>query len=129
MLSQPVDTVRSMGTRRELGDSGERLAADLYRRQGFVILDRNYRCPMGELDLVARRGSVLVFCEVKTRSSDRWGDPAEAVGRVKQGRLKRLAGHWLASHRPRAASIRFDVVAISAPPGGAPRIAQLIDAF
>ncbi len=118
-----------METHRVLGESGEDLAAALYRRQGFTIVDRNYRCPIGELDIVARKGSVLVFCEVKTRSSDRWGDPSEAVGRAKQGRLKRLAGHWLAGHRTGHARIRFDVVAVSAPPGAPPRVVQLTAAF
>ncbi len=118
-----------METRRALGASGEDLAAALYRRQGFVIVDRNYRCPAGELDIVARKGPLLVFCEVKTRSSDRWGDPSEAVGLVKQARLRRLAGHWLAAHRVRHADIRFDVVSISALPGASPRVVQLTDAF
>ncbi|MDQ3784287.1 MAG: YraN family protein [Actinomycetota bacterium] len=118
-----------METRRVLGESGEDLAAALYRRQGFAIVDRNYRCRIGELDIVARKGSLLVFCEVKTRSSDRWGDPSEAVGAVKQGRLRRLAGHWLATHRARHSEIRFDVVSISALPGAPPRVVQLTDAF
>ena len=118
-----------MDTRRALGESGEDLAAALYRRQGFAIVDRNYRCRIGELDIVARRGSLLVFCEVKTRSSDRWGDPSEAVGPVKQGRLRRLAGHWLATHRAGPAEIRFDVVTVSALPGAPPRVIQLADAF
>jgi putative endonuclease len=118
-----------MDTRRVLGDSGEDLAAALYRRQGFAIVDRNYRCRIGELDIVARRGSLLVFCEVKTRSTDRWGDPSEAVGPVKQGRLRRLAGLWLATHRVRAEEIRFDVVTVSALAGAPPRVTQLADAF
>lgn len=128
-MSHPATTVRPMETRRALGESGEDLAADLYLRQGFVIVDRNYRCRMGELDVVARKGSMMVFCEVKTRSSDRWGDPSEAVGRVKQGRLRRLAGHWLATHRTRHVEIRFDVVTVSALPGAPPRVVQLADAF
>lgn len=68
-----------MDARARLGRSGEDLAAAYYRRRGYDVLDRNYRCAGGELDLVLRRGRVVVFCEVKTRSGDRYGTPIEAV--------------------------------------------------
>jgi putative endonuclease len=77
-------------------------------------LDRNWRCREGELDLVVRIGGTVVFCEVKTRSSDRFGYPVEAVTGVKQARIRRLATRWLrergGSFGPRPRSIRFDVV-------------------
>jgi putative endonuclease len=103
-----------MDSRRDLGRTGEDLASDLYRRRGFEVIERNYRCRDGEIDIVARRGKLLVFCEVKARASNRWGEPAEAVGIVKQQRLRRLASRWLSERSPGAAEIRFDVVSIVA---------------
>jgi putative endonuclease len=80
------------------------------------VLARNWRCREGELDLITRAGATLVFCEVKTRSGARFGEPAEAVSRTKQARIRRLAARWLQEHRerlgPRPAVLRFDVVAI-----------------
>lgn len=101
-----------MDDRRAFGRAGEDRAADHYRRLGFRILERNYRCDLGEIDLVARRDDLIVFCEVKARRSDRWGAPCEAVGWRKQQRLRSLAGRWLAERRPGVARIRFDVVSI-----------------
>jgi putative endonuclease len=80
------------------------------------VLDRNWRCRDGELDLVARSRGTLVFCEVKTRSAAWFGEPAEAVSPTKQARIRRLAARWLQEHRQRLgarpAVLRFDVVAI-----------------
>lgn len=101
-----------MNARATLGRAGEDLAADLYRRRGFVVLERNYRCSLGEIDLVARRARLLVFCEVKARRTDFFGSPAEAVGRAKQARLRRLAARWMSERRPGPVEVRFDVVAI-----------------
>jgi putative endonuclease len=97
-----------------LGRQGEDLAAGWYRRRGYEVVARNWRCPLGEIDLVARRRRVIVICEVKTRRSDAFGAPALAVGAVKQQRLRRLAAQWLATSGPRGlVEVRFDVVAIS----------------
>ena len=101
-----------MDTRPVLGKRGEDLAAALYARLGFEIVERNFRTRQGEIDIVARRGDVLVFCEVKTRRSESWGLPAEAVAWPKQQRLRRLAAIWLRERRPGAVEIRFDVVSI-----------------
>lgn len=117
-----------MDARPVLGKSGEDLAADLYRRAGFDIVGRNHRTKAGELDLIVRKDRLLVFCEVKTRRSDRWGAPAEAVGRDKQRRLRLLAAEWLAQHRPGAVEVRFDVVSIVAR-GGRSEVAHIPDAF
>jgi putative endonuclease len=80
------------------------------------VLDRNWRCRQGELDLVLRLGRTVVFCEVKTRSGSGFGRPAEAVSLTKQARIRRLAARWLADHRDRLgarpAVLRFDVAAI-----------------
>jgi putative endonuclease len=117
-----------MEARSALGRTGEDLAVDLYRKRGFDILARNWRCPAGELDVVARRGRDVVFCEVKTRRSARWGAPAEAVDARKQARLRRLAARWLREHRQRAQVIRFDVVSVVALQGGV-EVQHIPDAF
>ena len=104
--------------RRMLGDYGERLAARFLEDHGMQVIDRNWRCAHGELDLVARDGDCLVFCEVKTRRSVRFGDPLEAVTGDKAVRLRRLAAAWLRAHDVHGARVRIDVVAILRPSSG-----------
>lgn len=105
-------------TRRRLalGAAGEEQAARWYRRRRYRVVERNWRCPAGEVDLVLLApDGVLVFAEVKTRSSLRYGTPAEAVTAAKQRRLRGLAAEYLrAGPAPRHRSIRFDVVSIVA---------------
>jgi putative endonuclease len=110
--------------RKRLGAVGESLAALHYERLGFAVLDRNWRCATGELDLVVGLDGLVVFVEVKSRSSAAFGHPAEAVTRDKQRRIRRLAVQWLAANDVRAATIRFDVVAVL---GG--RLEVVADAF
>jgi putative endonuclease len=97
-----------------LGRAGEEQAADWYVAHGYQILEQNWRTHLGEIDLVCARAhdNVIVFCEVKTRSSDRLGEPAEAVSRAKQLRLRRLAAAYLYRHACGPIDVRFDVVAI-----------------
>jgi putative endonuclease len=111
-----------------LGRHGEDLVALWYEERGYDLVSRNWRCREGELDIVARRGLVHVFCEVKTRSSAAFGHPAEAVGRLKQARLRRLAAMWFAAEGGAAEScngsnearrraggpVRFDVACVLA---------------
>ncbi len=97
----------------ELGRYGEELAARHLQRAGWTLLDRNWRCDVGEIDIVARRADVLTICEVKTRRSTRCGTPLEAVTPKKAARLRTLAARWLAAHDTRSAAIRIDVIAIS----------------
>ena len=99
--------------RRALGARGESAAAQWYEARGFVVVDRNWRRREGEIDLVVQRGRLLVFCEVKARSSARFGMPFEAVTRAKQLRLRRLAALWLAEHVVRGLELRFDVASVS----------------
>ena len=96
------------------GAAGEERAARWYAREGYEVVARNWRCKEGELDLVVRRRREVVFVEVKTRRTDRFGIPAEAITPVKQRRLRVLAGQYLAATEVRAASLRFDVVSILA---------------
>ena len=95
-----------------LGDHGERIAAAYLTDAGLRVLDRNWRCREGELDIVARDGDALVFCEVKTRRGVGYGHPVEAVTPVKQRRLRVLAQRWLAAHDEHGRDLRFDVVGV-----------------
>jgi putative endonuclease len=105
--------------RQALGAYGEELAARHLSERGLVVLDRNWRCPQGEIDLVLRDGDTLVVCEVKTRSSLDFGTPHEAVTPTKLARLRRLAGCWLAAHGMPARDVRIDLVAVLRPRRGA----------
>jgi putative endonuclease len=99
--------------RKSLGDYGENLAAAWYRRQGFDVVARNWRCREGELDVVASKPGILVFCEVKTRSSRQFGHPAEAVTVAKQAKLRKAALRFIAeTHRGFVPELRFDVAAV-----------------
>ena len=101
-----------MRTRREVGASGEDLAAAWYEANGYEVVDRNWRCRHGELDLVLRNGRQVVFCEVKARTGVGFGLPGEAITRDKKQRIRFLAARWLEDAKPRPAEIRFDVAAI-----------------
>lgn len=98
--------------RRAYGAAGEARAAAWYVERGYEVVERNWRCSEGELDLVVRRGADLVFVEVKARRTDRFGTPAEAVTPAKQRRLRRLASRYLEITGVHPSSLRFDVVAI-----------------
>ena len=135
--------MRNGGTgsaRRALGDAGEELAARWYVKAGFTVVDRNWRCREGELDLVVARAGIVVFCEVKTRRGARFGAPFEAVTITKQRRIRGLAVQWLAEHARMdvtgkgvpgtgAMEVRFDVASVTAPPGAPPTIEVITGAF
>ena len=103
---------------RALGDYGERVAARHLTDQGMVVLDRNWRCDEGELDLVLRDGPALVGCEVKTRTSLSHGSPHEALTDAKLARLRRLVQHWMRDHGVHPAETRVDLVAVLRPRRG-----------
>ncbi|HEY3630721.1 MAG TPA: YraN family protein [Jatrophihabitantaceae bacterium] len=113
-----------------VGQYGQRVAEQHLVDAGLSIIARNWRCSDGELDLIATEGPVLVFCEVKTRSSTAYGDPAEAVLGAKALRLRRLALRWLAEQKsygdPRYwPELRFDVVSVLRQPRGAASVRHL----
>ena len=108
-----------------LGAYGERLAAQRLVDAGMVVLDRNWTCDLGELDLVLRDSDVLVFCEVKTRTSSAFGHPLEAVTPVKAQRLRRLAARWIQDHDVHAPGIRIDVVGVLVEGRGAAEVEHL----
>src|SRR4051794_23601429 len=114
----PSTTDLPSGRRNALGRYGERVAARHLTDQGMVVLDRNWRCPAGEIDLVLRDGDVLVVCEVKTRSTDACGSPHEAITPAKLDRLQRLGLLWAEAHHVRPAETRIDLVAVHRPRRG-----------
>jgi putative endonuclease len=95
-----------------LGDFGETRAAAHYRAHGYAVLERNWRCRAGEIDLICARGTTLVVCEVKARTGSAHGHPLEAVTASKQRRLRRLAAIYLRQQGTRWAEVRFDVVSV-----------------
>ncbi|GAA4194436.1 YraN family protein [Streptosporangium oxazolinicum] len=101
-----------MAAKDELGRHGEQIAVDYLLAHDLQILDRNWRCPDGEIDIVAREGRTLVAVEVKTRSGRSHGTAFEAVTDAKIARLRRLAAGWLAERQDRFDAVRVDVVAL-----------------
>ncbi|TAK68095.1 MAG: YraN family protein [Actinomycetota bacterium] len=96
-----------------VGQYGEDVAARHLQASGLVVLERNWRCERGEIDIVAREGDVLVVCEVKTRRSAAYGSPLEAVTRRKAARLRALALRWLDERAVHPREIRFDVIGVT----------------
>lgn len=106
-------TTTTPGVRhRVLGQTGEDLAVDFLQRQGMVIIERNFRCPRGEIDIIARDGDAIVFVEVKTRRTLALGSPLEAVTGAKLRRIRMLAGIWLRGQREYFSTIRIDALGI-----------------
>jgi len=102
----------------ELGRAGEQVAAEYLERAGLRVLDRNWRCSIGEIDIVAAERQVMVVCEVKTRSDTRFGTPLEAITRNKRARLRRLASQWLVAHGVLFDEVRIDVIGLIRTPSG-----------
>lgn len=103
-------------TRARIGAEGEAFAERYLTGRGMRVLDRNWRCSSGEIDLVLLDGDIVVVCEVKTRRSKAFGEPIEAITRAKLARLRRLAGRWLAEHAVSCGGVRLDVVALHLDP-------------
>jgi putative endonuclease len=122
-MPRPVDP------RRSLANAGEDAVAAWYEDAGYRVVDRNWRCRDGELDVVVMRGDTLVFCEVKTRASTRFGAPVEAVTASKQRRLRMLAARWLAEHDTRRRTLRFDVASVMRASDGQLAVEVLEDAL
>ena len=106
-----------MAAKDTLGRRGEDLAVDYLAGAGLEIVERNWRCSLGEIDIVARDGSETVFVEVKTRAGLGYGHPLESITVAKLARLRRLAGAWCEAHPGSFTSIRIDAVAVIAPRG------------
>lgn len=112
-----------------VGAYGERVAVRYLVNQGMALLERNWRGTAGEIDIIVRDGDALVFCEVKTRRSETFGTPAEAVVPAKMRRLRRLAREWMAARGLRPRDVRFDVVSVRPQASGAAQVEHLRGAF
>jgi putative endonuclease len=112
-----------------IGAEGEELAAAHLTAKGYRIIERNYRCKGGELDIIARDGKTLVFVEVKTRRNAAFGVPQMAVTPFKQRQIMKAALTWLAHHRQQDAAARFDVLAITMRGNASPQIEHIESAF
>ncbi len=128
MLSWLTKLLRPQPQRDALGDRGENVAAKFLRNLGYKIILRNFRCDLGEIDIIARDGKTLVFVEVKTRAYD---DPApeDQVNSNKQHQITKAARFYLSRYGTPAPPARFDVVAIVWPVGRAPQIRHTMSAF
>lgn len=114
--------------RQQLGRTGEEAALQYLEQQGYRILERNFRCRLGEIDLIARDGQTLVFIEVKTRRSQMFGAPALAVTKEKQRRLIKTSQFYLSQKGAAQPVCRFDVVTVQIE-GGEPRVEVITNAF
>ena len=121
-----MDVSRATGA---VGAYGERVAVRTLEAAGMTVIDRNWRCRRGEIDIVALDGDCLVVCEVKTRRSTAFGSPVEAVTWRKAARLRRLAACWLAEHPGQVGAVvdvRVDVVGVLRPRSGPARVEHLV---
>ena len=98
--------------KQNLGRRGEDEAASYLKKQGYLLLQRNYRCPLGEIDIIAKDGKTLVFAEVRARSSGRFGMPQESVNRNKMLKIHKVAQYYLKTVQKEEEPVRFDVLAL-----------------
>ena len=112
----------------DLGRTGESAALATYEARGYRLVARNWRCRLGEVDLVVRRATLLVFCEVKARRGSRFGAPFEAVHATKQRKLRSLAEVFLGSYGDAVTAVRFDVASVTVR-GGRAHVHLFEDAF
>ena len=116
--------------RKRLGKKGERIAAGYLKKKGLRILEKNYSCEVGEVDLIAAQGDEIIFVEVKTRSSIEFGWPEDAVDKKKQKRIHRTAHYYLGHFSMPEPSIRFDIISIlENPDTGKYDISHIVNAF
>jgi len=118
-----------MAAKDELGRLGEQLAVEYLESEGMRVLERNWRCPVGEIDIVARDGNTLVMVEVKTRSGVLFGTPFSAITADKLARLRRLVAAWITAHNGAHRDVRIDAVSVLVPRRGAIEIDHLRGIF
>lgn len=101
-----------MLNKKSFGDSGEYVAASYLKRNGYKILDKNFRIKLGEIDIIAKQKNTLIFCEVKTRNNSIYGHPFESVNKRKQAKIKRIAEAYIQRFKLYKSDVRFDVISI-----------------
>jgi len=116
-----------MMKRQELGAAGEKLARDFLKKKGYKIIESNFRCRHGEIDIIARKDNMVVFVEVRTRSSDAYGTPEESVTRQKRERLAATALTYLTTHSDLPEDWRVDLLAIETDRTGSARRVSLVE--
>ncbi|PDO11222.1 MAG: YraN family protein [Candidatus Reconcilbacillus cellulovorans] len=125
-----MERLNARTNRRKVGREAERAAGEFLEKLGYRLLERNWRCPEGEIDIVAMDGDILVFVEVRSRTSDRFGTPAESVDERKRRRIRAAARRYLYDTRCFGAyRIRFDVVAVGGGSDGPLRVEHIVNAF
>ncbi len=115
--------------RLSLGDRGEMIACDFLIKKGYAILEKNYRCKIGEADIIVQKDGRLVFVEVKTRTSTRYGSPEEAVHKMKQKKIVLISQWYLKEKKLRDIPVSYGVVAVDWPRGQQPEVRWVMDAF
>lgn len=115
--------------RSSLGDRGERAACGFLKEHGYEILEKNYKCKLGEIDVIARRSGRLAFIEIKTRTSTQFGAPQEAVDLKKQEKIFKVAQWYMKERKLEKVPVAFDVVAILWKDGQTPEMLLITDAF
>lgn len=113
--------------RRDTGILGEKLAKDFLKKRGYRIIETNYRCPQGEIDIVAKNKGWLVFIEVRAKKSSEFGSPEESITPVKKERMRATAAYYRQSHKNLPPLWRIDVVAIELDQNGKPSRIELIE--
>lgn len=119
-------TARASSRNLSLGRYGEDAAVRYLQASGLTVIQRNWRCRSGEIDIVALDRDELVICEVKSRTDDRCGGPLAAITPAKLQRLRGLAAQWLADHQLAVSGIRIDIVGIQLAPKGRPTVTHLV---
>jgi putative endonuclease len=112
-----------------LGDRGEAAACKFLKKKGYDLIEKNYQCKLGEIDVIAKRGGRIAFIEVKTRTSAQYGAPQEAVNPVKQEKIFKIASWYLKEKRISGMPVAFDVVSVLWKEGQPPEITLIPDAF
>jgi putative endonuclease len=113
--------------RRETGAFGERIACEFLGNNGYVIIEKNFRCPIGEADIIAQHQDTLVFVEVRTKTSRQFGSPEESITQTKMEHMRNVAAHYWQSHDNLPESWRIDVIAIEMNSSGCVSRIELIE--
>ncbi len=113
--------------RQETGHLGEKMAVGFLQKRGYCILQTNYRCPEGEIDIVARQKDCLVFVEVRTKRGTEFGIPEESITPAKMDKLRRVAAHYRQAHGDMPPAWRIDFVAVELDRQNRPRRIELIE--